>query len=110
MNFNILAIEVTELVADSAWNSHLEVDLDFSTGEILFHKDYKIDNNFKYELNLKYYEQYLGNQNKKEYLDEKENKLFLSYDLLKFLKIHLLKDKVENNLVLKNIKDKKLKI
>lgn len=109
MSFSIINVQVTELCSDSAWNSYYLASLNINNGQVICYESFELSKDFDYEVKIDYSIE-LDIQSKIENLQKLENKLYLSENMLKFFKIHLLKEKIENKLLIKNLQENKIKI
>lgn len=110
MKFFIVSIELTESYNDSAWYSHHKVDLDLENGKVLPREDFVLNNKADYKIEVNISEQNQGYYTKIDYPEVKNEGLFISNELVNFLKSSLLQDKLDTKLVEKNHKEKTKKI
>lgn len=110
MKFSIISIELVESYGDTAWDINYQAGIDIDNGKILYPDNFNFNKNAEYTLQLNLFEEQNGFINKVDELESRQEELFISSELLKFLKIHLLNDKLEEKLVVKNQKEKTHKI
>lgn len=110
MNFSIINITLVESYGDTAWDFTYQVGINIDNGKILYPDNFKFNKNADYSLHITIFEHQQGYINKIDQLQTHQQQLIISYDLLKFFKTYLLKDKLEEKMVMKNKKEKTNKI